>query len=473
MRQLNPFLRSVYLLEPLERRYLLAMVPLDLTVGVPFDGLIATGLRLPTYADRMEWPVMQINGQYDYEPRRVFRADGTFDLYARLTPQRSGTGEMLITFRNETTEVWDTLESRRQTIKPSHFDSRQIGLHIYNEVPGTKMREALASFQPTEPARPLDEYVVEVNWFGQTKFGKLVREADGSVSAYVNAYLPIEGDANVTTTIKLKSNGAPAGYSEAYISSRGSIGIGSYDGGLTSDTGFNIRLPNATPFPWFHKRFVPASELEEWDTIFSVAMSWQYNHDEVASSSATLVRYSDGSHALVGEVPPDVQFNGGQFWITETVRRPAVDGMPAETYTVEYVASFDLVGDAPAESETPVPVPTEFPPAPPAEQPTERPEENPTEQPTETPTETPTENPTENPTDVPVGGGTGVEDPTGADPDGQVPVGTGGMIILVDGSRFGALSSGDGFDPLVASLFRTVGDDTLAEDEAELAPLPA
>jgi hypothetical protein len=287
--------------------------------------------------------------------------------------------------------------------------------------------------------------------------------------AYLHSYM----DAEVTTTIKLKGNDAPAGYSEEYVSSGGSIGIGSYSGALTSDTGFNIRLPNTTPFPWSHKKFVPASEVEEWDTIFSVAMSWQYNYDEVARGSATLVRYSDGHHALVGELPPGAEFNGGQFWITERIRRPAVDGMPAETYTVEYVGSFDLLGEAPLESETPVPAPTEFPPEPPAEQPTEQPAETPTQQPAETPTQQPAETPTENPTEVPADGGSDAENPSVADPEVVTP---GGMFSLTGRSHFGALGSGDGFDPLIASLFRTVGDDTLAgddEDETEVTALPA
>ncbi len=455
----NPFLRSVYLLEPLERRYFLAIAPIDLTAGVPFDGLVATNLRLPAYATGHDMLNVGLSGNADtdYTPRAVVHADGTFDLYARFTPQRSGTGEMLITFRNDDTGGWDTLEVGEQMIKLNHFESRFPGLHIYDRVPGTKYREALVTFDTTSLTRSLDEYVVEVDWFGQTLPGRLVSE-HGSVSVYVDAYLPLNTGESVSATIRLADaapDAAPVGYARAYMGVYSSMGIGMFYGGTTSETDFRINLPNTPPNPPHRSNmFTPTVELEGWTSTFRAELIWQYRDRNVANSDVTLVRYSDGRYALVGQLLPGVLFDNGMFRIFETVQRPAIGDMPAQTYTLEYVGSFDISSIAAPDTETPVPAPRELPAG--------------------TPTEQPTETPTENPAEVPTGGG-GVESPTGSDPDGFVPIGTGGMIILVDGSRFSALSSGDGFDPLVSSLFRTVGDNTLADDEeeTEIAALPA
>src|SRR5687768_7894237 len=193
--------RRFYELESLERRYFLSIVPIDATAGVPFEGIVATNLRLPPHATGVHLVNVLINGQWDYAPTAIVREDGTFDLHARMTPQRAGTEEMIILFRNNDTGGWDVLETGEQTVRPNHFSATVPDASHHNRVPGTRVRDVLATFTTSSLTRPLDEYVVDVNWFGQSKPGRIERQADGTVAAYVEAHYPVNGnDGDVTVT---------------------------------------------------------------------------------------------------------------------------------------------------------------------------------------------------------------------------------------------------------------------------------
>src|SRR5687768_81573 len=171
--QTLPSFRRRFLMEPLEHRWFLTIVPIDATAGVPFEGLVATDLRLPDYATGLGLINVMINGQWDYYPTAHVQPDGSFDLRAKLTPQRSGTDTMVIIFRSNRTGGWDTLEFGPQTVKPGHFDTRRPDESMYNLLPGTLMRGAVATFTRTELTRSLDDYVVEVDWLGKTHAGHL------------------------------------------------------------------------------------------------------------------------------------------------------------------------------------------------------------------------------------------------------------------------------------------------------------
>ena len=121
---IEPFTRALYLLELLERRLLMTMVPIDATAGVPFNGLVATELHLPSYATSPQLMNVLINGQWDYTPTAVKNSDGTYDLYTKMTPQRAGTEEAQIIFRNNNTGGWDLLESGMETVKDNDFQCR-------------------------------------------------------------------------------------------------------------------------------------------------------------------------------------------------------------------------------------------------------------------------------------------------------------------------------------------------------------
>ena len=350
--QTLPSFRNRFLMEALEYRYFLTIVPIDATAGVPFDGIVATGLRLPEYATSLELINVMINGQYDYYPTAVVRPDGSFDLIAKFTPQRSGTADTYITFRNDRTGGWDLLDSGQQTIKPGHFDARMPDEHKYSLLPGTLMRDAVATFNTTELTRSLDEYVVEVDWAGKTLSGHLAFKEDGSVGAYVEeAYVPLNRDMDVFVSIRLKDAApdAPAvGHARTYVSTSGlSIGIGMFYGTNTSDTTFEIRLPRQPRHAGANYHFfIPVAEVEDWETTFAVNLLWTFKDDTVAVTTGSVVRHDDGSYSVVGEVP-NVRFDNGQIKIRETVDRPAVGGAPAETYTIEYVGSFNLVDQLP------------------------------------------------------------------------------------------------------------------------------
>ena len=438
--------RRLYQLEQLERRYFLTIVPIDATVGVPFEGLVATGLRLPAHATGLELVNVMINGQWDYAPTAVVRDDGTFDLYARMTPQRSGTADTTIWFRNDRTGGWDLLESGQQTIKASHFSARIADVHVYNRVPGTQMRDVLTTFETTELTQSLDDYVVEVDWFGQAKTGRLVSE-DGAVNVYVDdAYLPLARDGDVFVTIRLAdaAPGAPAaGYTRAYVSSGafGGIGIGMFYGSMTSENEFRIDLPKAPPLQGTqYHYFVPAAESDGWDSTFIVDLIWHTGRNVQTSVPATVVRNADGSYAIVGEMPADREIQSPQLKIHETIHRPAVDGQPAQTYTVDYVGSFEIAEGKPSE---PAPV-----------------------------------------VDPPAEGEGKIDEP--ANPESpEFPVDFGGGVVPLGGdSRFSALTGLEmsaldsrGFDAGGTSLFSSLnddddafaGDDDLAEDAPALA----
>ena len=426
--------RRFYQLEPLERRYFLSLVPIDATAGVPFEGLVATNLRLPAHATGLDMVNVFINGQWDYAPTAVAREDGTFDLYAKMTVQRSGTEDMIILFRNDLTGGWDVLETGPQTVKPNHFDARVPDSSIYNRVPGTQFRGAVATFNTTPLTQPLDQYVVEVEGLGRTRQGRLVREDDGSVAAYVDdAYLPIDEGAGVTVTIRL-ANAAPdapaAGVARVNVNAYLSVGIGTFEGAKTSDVGFRIDLPNKPKYEGSaYHYFIPAAELDGWETTFAVNLIWNTSGNVQPTTPATLVRNDDGTYAVVGELP-DGRIANPQLKIHEMVHRPAVDGMPAQTYTVEYVGSFDIVASIPTDDPAP-------------------------------------------------GNGTGVQIPT--DP---VPThfGSGELVGSMGESRFTALASREpsstnagGFDSVIKSLFGSSEDDALVDtdDVAGDAPLPA
>jgi hypothetical protein len=66
--QTLPSYRRQFLMEQLEYRYFLTIVPINATAGLPFDGLVATDLRLPDYATGVGHLNVMINGQWDYAP---------------------------------------------------------------------------------------------------------------------------------------------------------------------------------------------------------------------------------------------------------------------------------------------------------------------------------------------------------------------------------------------------------------------
>jgi hypothetical protein len=434
--------RRFYQLEPLERRYFLSIVPIDATAGVPFEGLVATNLRLPAHATGIEMVNVMINGQWDYAPTAVAKADGTFDLYANMTVQRSGTETTIILFRNDLTGGWDVLETGQQTVKPNHFDARVPDSSIYNRIPGTLFRGAVTTFDTTPLTQPLEQYVVEVEGLGGTRQGRLVREADGSVGAYVDdTYLPVRdsaGDVRVTIRLASASPDAPdAGFARVALSVYPSIGIGVFYGAMTSDTGLRIHLPNEPKYAESVSHyFVPAAESDGWESTFTVNLIWNTGLDVQPTTPATLVRNPDGSYAIIAELPGG-EIESPMMKIRETIHRPAVDGMPAETYTVEYVGSFDIVTRIPTDDPAPVVNP-----------------------------------PAEN--------GAGGETPTEPVPARFELGELGGSI---DETRFTALASREssasnshGFDSVVTSLFSNSGGDEPSsddDDDADEGPLPA
>ena len=433
--------RRFYQLEPLERRYFLTIVPIDATAAVPFEGLVATNLRLPAHATGLALVNVMINGQWDYAPTAVSHADGTFDLYARMTFQRGGTEQMSVWFRNDRTGGWDVLEQGEQTVKPNLFNASVTDVHLYDQIPGTRVRKPLATFTTTALTLPLDQYVAEVNWFGEVRPGRLVRADDGSVAVYLdNTYLPISGDEDVSVTIRAAGaapDAAPVGYSLAWVSvgSYG-VGIGTFLATMTSDDTVRVELPNQPKQEGnrFHY-FIPATESDGWESTFTATLIWQYHGgNEQATTPGTVVRNADGTYSVLGQLPPDRGFEYPMMKIRETVHRPAVDGMPAQTYTIEYVGSFDIVAEIPGGAPPPVDLPTE---------------------------------------------NGNVDSPTSPGPG--IPV-HGDVKRPIDEARFSALASNmsaldsGGFGPVHASVLSNADDDSLVgddEDETDDMPPPA
>src|SRR6476660_4477553 len=123
--------RRMYELELLEPRRLLTIVPVDVQVAVPFDGLIATNLQLPANATGLDWLNVRIGDQWDYEPTAVANPDGTFDLYTTMTIERSGANDVSIIYRNNDTGGWDDLAFGQATGRPNDFDATWNG-NYYN-----------------------------------------------------------------------------------------------------------------------------------------------------------------------------------------------------------------------------------------------------------------------------------------------------------------------------------------------------
>ena len=353
--QTLPSFRRRFVMEQLEHRYFLTIVPIDATAGVPFDGIVATGLRLPDYATGLTQLNVMINGQWDYAPTAIPNDDGTFDLRTSMTIQRGGTDEMTIWFRNDTTGGWDVLERGPQTIKENHFSAAMPDAPVYNRVSGTKVRDAVATFTKTSNTQPLDRYAAEVNWLGTPMTGRLVEQADGTVAVFLdNAYYPLAEGGDVTVTIRLKDlsgDASVAGFARTTITTGyfGGIGIGMFYGTNTSGTEFSILLPSRPPYPGVgYHYFVPAAESDGWPSTFTVRVLWQFQDHDVTTTTATVVRNADGTHSVAGQIP-DVAFDNGMIRIRETVSRPAIGDVPAQTYSVEYVGSFNIVDKLPEE----------------------------------------------------------------------------------------------------------------------------
>ena len=351
--QTLPSYRRQFLMEQLEYRYFLTIVPINATAGLPFDGLVATDLRLPDYATGVDHLNVMINGQWDYAPTAVAKGGGTFDLYARMTIQRGGTDEMTIWFRNNDTGGWDVLERGNQTITDNHFSAAVPDNMIYNRVPGTQMRDAVATFTTTPLTQSLDHYVADVDWLGTKMTGRLVEQAGGTVAVFLDAaYHPLGSGGEVNVTIRLKdaaANDAPVGFSHSELSTGyfGGIGIGMFYGTFAATNGFRIELPKMPPFPGVgYHYFVPAAESDGFESTFTVELTWQLRDQNITNTTATVVRNANGSYAIVGQLP-DVEFDNGMMRIRETVSRPAIGSEPAQTYTVEYVGSFNLADKLP------------------------------------------------------------------------------------------------------------------------------
>jgi hypothetical protein len=351
--QTLPSYRRRFLMEPLEYRYFLTIVPIDATAGVPFEGLVATNLRLPDHATSLELINVMINGQWDYYPTAVPKGDGTFDLYAKMTIQRGGADEMTIWFRNNDTGGWDVLERGNQTIRDNHFSAVFPDSMIYNRVPGTQMRDAVATFTRTSLTRSLDRYVADVDWLGTKMTGRLVEQPDGTVAVFLDAaYHPLGWGGDVGVTIRMKDASAgdgPVGFSHSELSTGyfGGIGIGMFYGTFTDANGFRIELPKAPPYPGVgYHYFVPAAESDGFESTFTVELTWQLRDENITNTTGTVVRNADGSYSIIGQLP-DVEFDNGMIRVRETVNRPAIGGEPAQTYTVEYVGSFNLADKLP------------------------------------------------------------------------------------------------------------------------------
>jgi hypothetical protein len=237
-------------------------------------------------------------------------------------------------------------------------------------VAGTQFKDAVAVFATSPLTQDLSNYVVDVNWYGKQKTGRLEPQADGTVAAYVdNGYLPVNGvEEGVTVTIRL-ADAAPdapvAGYASVYITGGRSIGFGFFYGELTSGDDFQIDLPAKEPYANLgYHFFAPASELEGWDSDFTVEVTWQNDDGDIGNSSGTVVRNADGSHAIVGTRPAGIEVKNGMIRVTETVHRPPVDGEPAETYQVEYIGSFGFEAKPPGWGAPPPEMPVGEEPAP-------------------------------------------------------------------------------------------------------------
>ena len=351
--QALPSFRRRFLMEQLEYRYFLTIVPIDATAGLPFDGLVATDLRLPDYASGLDHLNVMINGQWDYAPTAVAKDDGTFDLYARMTIQRGGTDEMTIWFRNNNTGGWDVLERGNQAIRDNHFSAAVPDSMIYNRVPGTQIRDAVATFTTTSLTQSLDHYLADVDWLGTKMTGRLVEQAGGTVGVFLDAaYHPLGFGGDVNVTIRLKdaaASDAPVGFSHSELSTGyfGGIGIGMFYGTFTDANGFRIELPKTPPFPGVgYHYFVPAAESDGFESTFTVELTWQLRDQNITNTAGTVVRNADGSYSIIGQLP-DVEFDNGMIRVREKVNRPAIGGEPAQTYTVEYVGSFNLADKLP------------------------------------------------------------------------------------------------------------------------------
>src|SRR5205814_4085207 len=108
--------------------------------------------------------------------------------------------------------------------------------------------------------------------------------------------------------------------------------------------------------------FHPVTDLGGWRSTFTLQLTWEHNQEEAFVETGTLVRNSDGSYSVFGTWPDNRSLISSQIKIMETVQRPAVDGQPAETYTVDYIGSFDIAGHSNESDDTPEVAPTDDPP---------------------------------------------------------------------------------------------------------------
>ncbi len=341
-------IRAIYQLETLEARRMLTLVALDATAGLVYDGRVATQLRLPVHATGLTAVNVMVNGQWDYAPTAVSLPDGTFDLYVNMIPQRSGTGETSIWYRNDRTGGWGLLEYGQQTVKANHFNSTVADANVNDLRNGARYTNAVATFELSDDAGPLANYKADVNWFGTILPGRFEVIDEKTVGVFVDAYLPTGSTASdVTTTIRLAADpdGPAKGFANTSMSVNGAssgIGFGMFYGVMTSPTTFAIDLPNKPKYEGSNYHFfVPVSESEGWPSTFKVEVLWQ-RYDDLGTTEAAVVRNPDGTHHIVGIWPPKYNTLGGMIRVKETVHRPAIGAQPAESYTIEYVGSFEL-----------------------------------------------------------------------------------------------------------------------------------
>jgi hypothetical protein len=250
-----------------------------------------------------------------------------------------------------------------------------------------------------------------------------------------SAYYPLGEGGDVTVTIRLTdltNDASIAGFARTIVSTGYfGMGIGMFYGTNTADTEYSIFLPNKPPYEGVgYHFFIPATESDGWPSTFTVQVLWQFHDHDVTTTTARVVRNADGTHSIVGQIP-DVTFDNGMIRIRETVSRPAIGGAPAQTYTVEYVGSFNLVDKLPPNLVTP----------PTTEQPTERDLD-----------------------ELPTGGaGFAIDD----------------MLDFSRGTGFGALTDGDafaegssGFASIVSNFFDSDDDSIIAVTPADAAELP-
>jgi hypothetical protein len=336
---LVPTTRARPRMEMLEQRRLLAVHPLQATVGIPTgEVLLASDVVLPAGANvnqmDLQWPDgwCSYGGSEDESFRVVTKPDGKIDIYGSHTfSSLLSYAPPVITavYRNPATGSWDTFLEVPATVAPNKLSS--VNNRPVNVIPGVDYELEIARF-PVPPGTTIDpdDLTAEITLYdGRVLQGMVDAFGDGSIRvSYTGG---IEGELDGDVQVRLLENNQPIGQARVYLMSYKSVGIGATEARREGD---ELIL---TFQPAVKNRFASGfSSIQDQVGSGKSTLSIQATIDNGRRLPATIARQDDGSYQIV--VQSSTDFESAMVRIYETYV-----GITGEKVEMEHVGSFSIL----------------------------------------------------------------------------------------------------------------------------------